>query len=176
MPVRASSRTKRNGALLYLKWRDEVKTLWYDWRAVGLSMKRSAPRDLFWLWDRVSSFIYKNTIELWVMETKNNQNVFSVFITHNSKIRELSYGNRVMKTELSFGQITFLLWVPSFLSYELWKLRIELRNLLIQTGSKLPTTVRDVGGGARLISIHFDFWVSYEHQHQAQCNLTQIWS
>ena len=25
-PVRASSRTKRNGALLYLKWRDEVKT------------------------------------------------------------------------------------------------------------------------------------------------------
>ena len=91
------------------------------------------------------------------METENSQNVFSVFITHNSKIKELSYGNRVMKTELSFGQITFLLWVPSFLSYELWKLRIELRKLLIQTGSKLPTTVRDVGGGATLISVHFDF-------------------
>ena len=90
-----------------LKWRDEVKRgVWYDWRAVGESMKRSAPRDLFWLWDRVSSFIYKNTIELWVMET-----------------------------ELSFGQTIFLLWVPPFLSYELWKLRIELRKLLIQTGS-----------------------------------------
>ena len=92
-----------------LKWRDEVKRgVWYDWRAVGESMKRSAPRDLFWLWDRVSSFIYKNIIELWVMET-----------------------------ELSFDQITFLLWVPLFLSYELWKLRIELQKLLIQTGSKV---------------------------------------
>ena len=71
-----------------LKWRDEVKRgVWYDWRAVGESMKRSAPRDLFWLWDRVSSFIYKNTIELWVMETENGQNVFSVSITHNLKIR-----------------------------------------------------------------------------------------
>ena len=69
------------------------------------------------------------------METKNSQNVFSVSITHNSKIRELSYENRVMETELSFGQTTFLLWVPPFLSYELWKLRIELRKLLIQTGS-----------------------------------------
>ena len=92
-----------------LKWRDEMKRgVWYDWRAVGESMKWSAPCDLFWLWDRVSSFIYKNTIELWVMET-----------------------------ELSFGQTTFLLWVPLFLSYELWKLRIELRKLLIQTGSKV---------------------------------------
>ena len=91
-----------------LKWRDEVKRgVWYDWRAVGESMKRSAPRDLFWLWDRVSSFIYKNTIELWVMET-----------------------------ELSFGQTTFLLWVPPFLSYELWKLRIELWKLLVQTSSE----------------------------------------
>ena len=43
------------------------------------------------------------------METKNRQNVFSVSITHNSKIRELSDGNRVMKTVLSFGQTTFLL-------------------------------------------------------------------
>ena len=69
------------------------------------------------------------------MEIENSQNVFSVSITHNSKIRKLSYGNRVMETELSFGQTTFLLWVPPFLSYELWKLRIELRKLLIQTGS-----------------------------------------
>ena len=40
-----------------------------------------------------------------------------------------------METELSFGQTTFLLWIPQFLSYELWKLRIELCKLLVQTGS-----------------------------------------
>ena len=40
-----------------------------------------------------------------------------------------------METELSFGQTTFLLWVPPFLSYELWKLRIELWKHLVQTGS-----------------------------------------
>ena len=38
------------------------------------------------------------------METENNQNVFSVSITHNSKIRELSNGNRVMGIELSFAK------------------------------------------------------------------------
>ena len=70
------------------------------------------------------------------MEIENSQNVFSVSITHNSKIRELSDGNRVMETELSFGQTIFLLWVPPFLSYELWKLRIELSNLVGQTTSK----------------------------------------
>ena len=53
------------------------------------------------------------------METKNSQKLFSISITHNSKIRELSDRNRVMKTELLFDQTTFLLWVPSFLSYEL---------------------------------------------------------
>ena len=70
------------------------------------------------------------------METENSQKLFSVSITHNSKIRELSDGNRVMETELSFGQTTFLLWVPPFLSYELWELRIESWKLLVQTGSK----------------------------------------
>ena len=39
------------------------------------------------------------------METENSQNVFSVSITHNSKIRELSDGNRVIVC-----QITFLLY------------------------------------------------------------------
>ena len=67
------------------------------------------------------------------METENSQNVFLISITHNSKIRELSDGNRVMEIELSFGQTTFLLWVPPFLSYELWKLRIELWKHLVQT-------------------------------------------
>ena len=41
-----------------------------------------------------------------------------------------------METELSFGQTTFFLWVPPFLSYELWKLRIELWKLPIQTAPK----------------------------------------
>ena len=70
------------------------------------------------------------------METENSLWLFSISITHNSKIRELIDGNRVMEIELSFGQTTFLLWVPPFLSYELWKLRIELSNLVGQTTSK----------------------------------------
>ena len=62
------------------------------------------------------------------METENSQNVLSVSITYNSKIRELSDGNKVI-----ICQATFLLWVPPFLSYELWKLRIELSKFAIQT-------------------------------------------
>ena len=42
-----------------------------------------------------------------------------------------------MKTELSFAKQPFLLWVPPFLSYELWKLRIELWKLPIQTAPKV---------------------------------------
>ena len=56
------------------------------------------------LWVLPCLFIYENTIELWVTETENSQNVFSVFITHNSKIRKLSDRNRVMETELSCSQ------------------------------------------------------------------------
>ena len=55
------------------------------------------------------------------MEIENNLRLFSVSITHNSKIRELNDGNRVI-----VFQTTFLLWVSPFLSYELWKQRIEL--------------------------------------------------
>ena len=79
-------------------------------------------------------FNYNIVIELWVMEIENSQKLFSVFITHNSKIRELSDGNRVIVC-----QTNFLLWVPPFLSYELWKQRIELSKNPIQTGSKLPS-------------------------------------
>ena len=71
------------------------------------------------------------------METENSQNVFSVSITHNSKIRELSDVNRVMETELSCSQTDIELWVTLFLSYELWKLRIELQKQAIQTASNL---------------------------------------
>ena len=41
------------------------------------------------------------------METENSQNVFSVSITHNSKIRELSDENRVIESELSFAKQPF---------------------------------------------------------------------
>ena len=67
------------------------------------------------------------------METENSQKLCLVFITHNSKIRELSDGNRVMETELSFVKQFFLLWIPLFLNYELWKQRIKLSKNSIQT-------------------------------------------
>ena len=71
------------------------------------------------------------------METENSQNVFSVSITHNSKIRELSDGNKKLETELWCSQTDFSLWVLSFLSYELWKQSYELWKLMIQTAFKL---------------------------------------
>ena len=45
-------------------------------------------------------FNYNIVIELWVMETENSQKLFSVSITHNSKIKELSDENRVMEIGL----------------------------------------------------------------------------
>ena len=54
------------------------------------------------------------------METENSQNVFSVSITHNSKIRELSNENRVMETELSFAKQP--------LSFQLWKLKTHFHK------------------------------------------------
>ena len=56
------------------------------------------------------------------METENSQKVFSVSITHNSKIRELSDGNKKLETELWLAKQTFFLelrWVPLFLKIEL---------------------------------------------------------
>ena len=58
------------------------------------------------------------------METKNSQKLFSVSITHNSKIRELSDENRVMETELLFAKQTFCygshhFWVMSYGNREL---------------------------------------------------------
>ena len=41
------------------------------------------------------------------MKTENSQKVFSVFIIHNSKIRELSDRNKKLKTELWFAKQTF---------------------------------------------------------------------
>ena len=53
--------------------------------------------------DPLCVFNYNIAIELWVMETENSQKLlFSVSITHNSKIRESNNGNRVMATKLLF--------------------------------------------------------------------------
>ena len=64
------------------------------------------------------------------METENNQNVFSVFITQKSE-------NWVIETELFISQMDFSLWVPPFLSFELWKQIIKLWKQIIQTASKI---------------------------------------
>ena len=47
-------------------------------------------------------FNYKNVIELWIMETENSQKLFSVSVTRNSKIRELSDKNRVIVCQTTF--------------------------------------------------------------------------
>ena len=84
-------------------------------------------------WSKVATigplcvFNYNIAIELWVMETENSQKLFSVSITYNSKIRELSNGNRVI-----VYQTTFLSWVSPFLSYELWVMETE--NWVTKTG------------------------------------------
>ena len=67
-----------------------------------------------WQWILPCSVIYGNAIKLWFMETKNIWNVFSVSITHNSKIKELSDGNRVMVVPnglLAIDPTIFELWV-----------------------------------------------------------------
>ena len=95
-----------------------------NWRPNKWKKKKSKGGQKLRLWVPPCVFIYKNAIELWVMEIENSQNVFSVSITHNSKIRELSDRNRVMKIELSFAKQPFCygshyFWV---MSYENWEL------------------------------------------------------
>ena len=73
-------------------------------------------------------FNYNIAIELWVMETENSQNLFSVSIIHNSKIRELSDGNRVMDFPNNLFAIDltiFELWV---METEIWVMEIAKPN------------------------------------------------
>ena len=72
------------------------------------------------------------------MSYVNWKQLLAVFSFHNSKFKnkiiewwKQSYGNRVIVC-----QTNFLLWVPPFLSYELWKQRIELSKNSIQTCSE----------------------------------------
>ena len=67
-------------------------------------------------------FNYNIAIELWVMETENSQNVFSVFITHNSKIRELSDGNHGFKNR--YGE-----WTEKISNYRFYG-RSEVRSMV----------------------------------------------
>ena len=92
-------------------------------------------------------FNYNITIELWVMEIKNNQKLFSVSITHNSKIRKLSDGNRVMEIELLFAKQTFC-----YGSHHFWVMSYENRELSYQkTQSKRALSF------AQLFISHFFF-------------------
>ena len=50
-----------------------------------------------------------------------------------------------METELSCSQTDIELWVPPFLSYELWKLRIELRKQAIQIAFKHLYDIYSIG-------------------------------
>ena len=62
------------------------------------------------------------------METENSQNLFSVSIIHNSKIRELSDGNRVMDFPNNLFAIDltiFELWV---METEIWVMEIAKPN------------------------------------------------
>ena len=73
--------------------------------------------------------ILRLSYELWVMETENSQNVFSVSITHNSKIRELSDENKVIETKLLCAKrilsyVSHHFWV---MSYGNWELSYENR-------------------------------------------------
>ena len=100
-----------------------------------------------WQWVPMCVFNYKNVIELWVMETENSQNMFSVSITHNSKIRELSDGNRVMKTKLSFAKRILSYGSHHFwvMSYRNWELSYENRP------SKQPFGIEDINTKMDLI-------------------------
>ena len=61
--------------------------------------------------------------------------MFSVSITHNSKIRELSDGNRVIETELSFAKQPFCYGSHHFwvMSYENWELSYGKPNTPLTT-------------------------------------------
>ena len=70
------------------------------------------------------------------MKTKNSQKLFSVSITHNSKIRELSDGNKKLKTELWLAKQTFFFRIEMgptifenwFMEIENWEMRIDEPN------------------------------------------------
>ena len=113
-------------------------------------------------------FNYKNVIGLWVMKTENSQNVFSVSITHNSKIRELSDGNRVIETELSFAKQPFCygshhFWVLSYgnreLSYGNRQSKRPLRDLIVLLVVKWCHLKWDLLLGGKIFGIKFMVWL-----------------
>ena len=79
-------------------------------------------------------FNYKNAIELWVMETKNNQKLFSVSITHNLKIRELSDGTELWKQSYHLPNNLFDIGPTIF---ELWVMETE--NWVIKKGNLIKS-------------------------------------
>ena len=122
-----------------------------QWRKEKKKKKRwSKVAAKVWQWILPCSVIYGNVIKLWFMETKNTLNVFSVFITHNSKIRELSDGNKVMVVPnglVAMGPNIFELWV------------IETENWVMEKSHPTPPK-------ALLLEVawvfYMAFWVSHD--------------
>ena len=88
------------------------------------------------------------------METENSQNVFSVSITHNSKIRELSYGNRVIvwpNNLFTMGPTIFELWV---METENWVVETPCPNRLLSFVSKVKYFKEKIYILCYLIKIH----------------------
>ena len=98
-------------------------------KAVEETIKSSASCVLHWQWVHACGCNYKNVIENWVLETKN---VFSVSITHHSKIKELSDGNKNRKqiqTDFFFVKPTYFeLWM---METKLWIMEIANPNTLL---------------------------------------------
>ena len=93
--------------------------------------KKSKGGQKLQLWVPPCVFIYENAIKLWVMETENSLWLFSVSITHNSKIKELSDGNRVIvwsNNLFAMGPTIFELWV---MKTENWVIKFGWPNSLL---------------------------------------------
>ena len=102
-----------------------------NWRPIKLKKKKSKGGQKLRLWVPPCVFIYENAIELWVIETENSLWLFSVSITHNSKIRELSDGNKVIvwpNNLFIMGPTIFELWV---METENWVIKFGWPNSLL---------------------------------------------
>ena len=88
---------KKSAALDQIKRKEERKMKMSLEKKADEEASKASSRVLHWQWVHACGCNYKNVIENRVMETENTSNVFSVFITHYSKIRESSDRNKNWK-------------------------------------------------------------------------------
>ena len=62
------------------------------------------------------------------METENSQNVFSIFIIYNSKIKKLSDENRVMDFPNNFFTIGLTIFELRVMKTKIWVMEIAKPN------------------------------------------------